>query len=265
MVTAASAATSCARSTRRSARNEIQIVAVNDLGDAKTNAHLTRYDTAHGPFPFAGRRRRRLARRRRRPHQGLRRARSVEAAVGAARRRHRARVHGPVHDEREGRPAPEGRREEGHHLGAGRQGRRRDDRLRRQPQDAEGEPHRDLERVVHDELLGAAREGAARDRRHRARHHDDDSRVHERPGADGRLPQRPAPRALGDAEHDPDEDRRRRGRGPRAAGARRQARRLRGARADDQRLARRPHVRSRRARRARRRSTRPSRRRAKAR
>jgi glyceraldehyde 3-phosphate dehydrogenase len=31
--------------------NEIQIVAVNDLGDAKTNAHLTRYDTAHGRFP----------------------------------------------------------------------------------------------------------------------------------------------------------------------------------------------------------------------
>jgi glyceraldehyde 3-phosphate dehydrogenase len=31
---------------------EIQIVAVNDLGDAKTNAHLTRYDTAHGPFPL---------------------------------------------------------------------------------------------------------------------------------------------------------------------------------------------------------------------
>jgi glyceraldehyde 3-phosphate dehydrogenase len=32
--------------------NEIQIVAINDLGDAKTNAHLTRYDTAHGPFPL---------------------------------------------------------------------------------------------------------------------------------------------------------------------------------------------------------------------
>ena len=30
---------------------EIQIVAVNDLGDAHTNAHLTRYDTAQGPFP----------------------------------------------------------------------------------------------------------------------------------------------------------------------------------------------------------------------
>ncbi len=31
--------------------SEIEIVAVNDLGDANTNAHLTRRDTAHGPFP----------------------------------------------------------------------------------------------------------------------------------------------------------------------------------------------------------------------
>jgi glyceraldehyde 3-phosphate dehydrogenase len=30
---------------------ELQIVAINDLGDANTNAHLTRYDTAHGKFP----------------------------------------------------------------------------------------------------------------------------------------------------------------------------------------------------------------------
>lgn len=32
-------------------RSEMDIVALNDLGDAETNAHLTRYDTAHGPFP----------------------------------------------------------------------------------------------------------------------------------------------------------------------------------------------------------------------
>jgi glyceraldehyde 3-phosphate dehydrogenase len=32
-------------------RGELEIVAVNDLGDAKTNAHLTRRDSAHGPFP----------------------------------------------------------------------------------------------------------------------------------------------------------------------------------------------------------------------
>ena len=30
---------------------ELAIVALNDLGDPKTNAHLTRYDTAHGKFP----------------------------------------------------------------------------------------------------------------------------------------------------------------------------------------------------------------------
>ncbi|MFC3106829.1 type I glyceraldehyde-3-phosphate dehydrogenase [Undibacterium arcticum] len=32
-------------------KNDIQIVAINDLGDAQSNAHLTRYDTAHGKFP----------------------------------------------------------------------------------------------------------------------------------------------------------------------------------------------------------------------
>ncbi len=32
--------------------NEIQIVAINDLGDAATNAHLTKYDSVHGKFPF---------------------------------------------------------------------------------------------------------------------------------------------------------------------------------------------------------------------
>jgi glyceraldehyde 3-phosphate dehydrogenase len=32
-------------------KGEVSIVAINDLGDANTNAHLTRHDTAHGPFP----------------------------------------------------------------------------------------------------------------------------------------------------------------------------------------------------------------------
>lgn len=40
------------RALYESGRNrEIQIVAINDLGDTQTNAHLTRYDTAHGRFP----------------------------------------------------------------------------------------------------------------------------------------------------------------------------------------------------------------------
>jgi glyceraldehyde 3-phosphate dehydrogenase (phosphorylating) len=32
-------------------KHDLQFVAVNDLGNAQTNAHLTRYDTVHGKFP----------------------------------------------------------------------------------------------------------------------------------------------------------------------------------------------------------------------
>jgi glyceraldehyde 3-phosphate dehydrogenase len=31
-------------------KHDLQFVAINDLGDAKTNAHLLKHDTAHGPF-----------------------------------------------------------------------------------------------------------------------------------------------------------------------------------------------------------------------
>ena len=32
-------------------RDKFEIVAINDLGDSVTNAHLTRRDSAHGAFP----------------------------------------------------------------------------------------------------------------------------------------------------------------------------------------------------------------------
>jgi glyceraldehyde 3-phosphate dehydrogenase len=32
--------------------SEFQIIAINDLGDSNTNAHLTQYDSVHGKFPF---------------------------------------------------------------------------------------------------------------------------------------------------------------------------------------------------------------------
>jgi glyceraldehyde 3-phosphate dehydrogenase len=32
-------------------KHDLQFVAINDLGNAQTNAHLTRYDTVHGKFP----------------------------------------------------------------------------------------------------------------------------------------------------------------------------------------------------------------------
>ena len=147
---------------------ELQIVAINDLGDSKTNAHLTRYDTVHGKFPGEVRVDGDYHGRQRRPHPGVRRARSRQAALGRARGRLRARVHGTVHQQGEGRRAPEGRRQEGRHLGAGRRGRRCHDRLWREPRRAQERLHRDLERLVHHQLPGAGGEGAARQGRHRA-------------------------------------------------------------------------------------------------
>ncbi len=33
-------------------QGEVEVVAINDLGDTATNAHLTQYDSVHGKFPF---------------------------------------------------------------------------------------------------------------------------------------------------------------------------------------------------------------------
>ena len=183
----------------RTGSKEIQIVALNDLGDAQTNAHLTRYDTVHGKFP------------------GEVQVEGDSMVVNGDRIK--------VLAERDPAKLPWGqlgvdvvlectglftsKEKAGAHLNGGAKkvmisapgGKDVDatDRLRRQPQHAEGEPHGDLQRVVHDQLPGAAGQGAARQDRHRARPHDDDPLVHQRPGADRRVPQGPAPRALGDA------------------------------------------------------------------
>jgi glyceraldehyde 3-phosphate dehydrogenase len=39
------------RAIHESKRKDIKVVAINDLGDIKTNAHLLRYDSVHGRFP----------------------------------------------------------------------------------------------------------------------------------------------------------------------------------------------------------------------
>jgi glyceraldehyde 3-phosphate dehydrogenase len=41
-----------ARALFESGRQDIEIVAINDLADAATNAHLLKYDSVHGNFPF---------------------------------------------------------------------------------------------------------------------------------------------------------------------------------------------------------------------
>ena len=68
MGTAGSDAWCCAHSMSRVAMTRSQIVAVNDLGDAQTNAYLTTRDTAHGIFQRRGQRRRRSHDRQRRSH-----------------------------------------------------------------------------------------------------------------------------------------------------------------------------------------------------
>ena len=99
-------------------RGQMQIVAINDLGDAKINAHLTRYDTVHGRFRgevkvdgdslvVNGDRIKVLSERD-----------PAKLPWGEPRRGHRAGMHRPVHQQGQGRQASGGRREEGGDLGA---------------------------------------------------------------------------------------------------------------------------------------------------
>jgi hypothetical protein len=70
-------------------------------------------------------------------------------------------MHRHLHRPRQGRGAPEGRRQTRHRLGARRR-RRPDRRLRRQSRQADEGPYRHLERVVHHQLPGAGGQGAER-------------------------------------------------------------------------------------------------------
>lgn len=42
-----------ARALYEAKRSDIELVAINDLADTKTNAHLLKYDSVHGKFPFS--------------------------------------------------------------------------------------------------------------------------------------------------------------------------------------------------------------------
>ncbi len=52
------------RALYESGRDDLQVVAINDLGSVETNAHLLRYDSVHGRFPRRSGGRRRLDRHR---------------------------------------------------------------------------------------------------------------------------------------------------------------------------------------------------------
>ena len=40
------------RAIYESKRDDIEVVAINDLSDVKTSAHLLKFDSVHGVFPF---------------------------------------------------------------------------------------------------------------------------------------------------------------------------------------------------------------------
>ena len=111
---------------------------------------------------------------------------------------------------------PRGRRAARHRVGAVRR-RRRDVRLRRQPQDVRPEEAQGrLQRELHHELLRADGQGARRRVRRSSRADDDRPRLHRRPEARRRPAQGPAPGPGGGDQHRPDQHRR----GPRhGAGA----------------------------------------------
>ncbi len=190
---------------------DIDIVAANDLGDAKTMAHLLRYDSTLGPFAGEVE-----------LGEGVLRAggEELQAAVGAGSggasvegpgRGRRARVDGVLHRSRRCAEAPGRGCEEGSHLRPGDRpgpdGGARGERRRLRPRAA---PHR-LERLVHDELRRAAREGRRRPRRHRVGLHDHDPRVHAGSDAAGRSAQGLAARPGGRDQPRPDLDRGREG------------------------------------------------------
>ena len=97
----------------------IDFVAVNDLTSAHTLAHLLKYDSVLGNLHARVEAKERQHRGRRRRVQGAVDARSGAAAVEGPRRRRRVRVDRALHQPRRRRQASRGRREEGRHHRAG--------------------------------------------------------------------------------------------------------------------------------------------------
>ena len=166
---------------------DIDFVAVNDLTNAATLAHLLKYDSVLGNLKAEVEAERRRDHRGRRGVQGAVGEGSGAASLEGPRRRRRLRVDRHLHHPRGRLEAHHRRREEGHHHGAGEGTRHhgRAGRQRREVRPAEAPHH--LERVVHDQLPGAAGQGDPRALRHPQGMDDDHPLLHERP-----EPARPA-------------------------------------------------------------------------
>ena len=187
---------------------DIDFVAVNDLTNAKTLAHLLKYDSVLGNLDAAVKA----------TTDGISvegeefKVLSVKDPAQLPWKDLGVQVvfesHRHLHLARRRREAHRGGREKSHHHGAG-QGPRchaRAGRQRRQVRRGEAPHH--LERVVHDELSGAARQGRPRSLRHPQGMDDHHPLVHERPESARSAAQGPAARTRRGAVDDPDQHRR---------------------------------------------------------
>ena len=218
----------------------LEIVAVNDITDAKTLAHLLQYDSIHGRFEapvsakensivVAGKEVQVLAVKD--PAELPWGKLGVEIVIEST---------GKFTD-REGCEK---------HLKAGAkrvivsapgQGRGRHHRHGREREDVRpGEAPHPLQRLLHHELPRPGGQGAPRQLRHRAGADDHDPRLHERPEDPRPSPQGPPQGARRGDVDDPDDHGGRQGRLPGHPRAEGQARRHGDPRADPERLGRRP-------------------------
>ena len=188
---------------------DIEWLAVNDLVDPKTIAHLLKYDSNYGPFPgeveatdtgfkIDGREIRVLAERdpAALPWSELG-AEVVIESTGLFTDRENAAKHLEAGASKVVISAPATDPDVTVALGVN-----FDEVYDR------GQPPGHLQRVVHDQLPGSDREGAAGHRRDQARTDDHDPRLHRRPAAAGHAPPRPAPGPGGGDQPDPRVDRR---------------------------------------------------------
>ena len=187
-----------ARAARGARGKDVEFVAVNDLTDAKTLAHLLKYDSVHGRFPGDGR-----GRRGRASWSTARRIKVLaekdpaklpwkELGVDVVIESHR-----PLHRPRQ---APRKHLDGGRQEGASSRAPAKDADLTivLGVNDDAYDPakhHIISNALLHHQLPGAGRQGAARQLRHRARPDDHDPRLHQRPEHPRPPAQGPAPRA----------------------------------------------------------------------
>ena len=213
-------------------RNDIEFVAVNDLTDTKTLAHLLKYDSVLGTLARGSPRR-----------SGCHHRWAASASKCSPRRIPRSSIGtrsareiviestGRFTDAKDRLQAHARHREEGHHLRAREERRRHAGAGRERQRLRSGQAQHHFERLLHHQLPGAGGEGAARQVRDSERVDDHHPQLHQRPERAGLSAQGPAARARGGAEYDSHHHGRRQGYRPGDAGAEGQAGRVLHARA----------------------------------